>query len=361
MVDLIKGIAIIMIVNVHLIGGPFFLIGDTYHVIAFFFVSGIVHGLRETWNTYSLSDFIRRKAVRLLYPYLTLSLCYVLFHAVLCFIRAGSSSDVIVGSLINTVTFKGIGTLWFLPVLFLGEFFFFSLKKTKINDWCISLLGLLAIVFSSYLNAKGYCGLKWYGDSSLYGLLVNTPLTLFLSGCISAFFIEIGFVVHKYLPDIILNGIRNKTQAIWASFLCIISLVVDYLTIDLYAGDLHKLNIGNPVFYCISSFTGLSFVFTISLLIDRFSRQLRRFLKFIGEKSLIIMTTHTEYYINTIAFLLVSNVFISLGLSHSNKIVSGFSLLIIILIEFLVISVVEHTPLKYLYLFPKRVKGNKKV
>ena len=359
MVDIIKGIAIIMIVNVHLIGGPFFLIGNTYHVIAFFFVSGIVHGLRETWNRYSFSVFLRRKAVRLLYPYLTLSICYILFHTVLCFIRAESSNVVIVDSLIKTITLKGIGTLWFLPVLFLGELFFFFVKRTKMNDWCICLLGLLAIVLSSYFNAEGYCGLKWYGDSSLYGLLINNPLTLFLSGCISMFFIEMGFIVHKFLPDIILNGIKSRKQAIWVSLLCCISFVVDYLTIDLYAGDLHKLNIGNPIFYCISSFTGISFVLTISLLIDRFSRLLRRFFMFIGEKSLIIMTTHTEYYINSIAFLLVSNLFITFGLSHSDKIISGFSLFLIILIELVVIYIVEHTPLKYLYLFPKRGKGNR--
>jgi len=49
-IDIIKGISIIMIVNVHLISGPYFSIGGTFHVIAFFFTAGLLHGVKEPWK-----------------------------------------------------------------------------------------------------------------------------------------------------------------------------------------------------------------------------------------------------------------------------------------------------------------------
>ena len=141
-VDIIKGISIIMIVNVHLISGLFFPCGGTFLVIAFFLTAGIVSGLKESWNEMSIGEFFMSRLVRLMYPYLTLSVCYICFHICLNIIRGDNLiNGVIVDSTLKTVTLQGVGTLWFLPVLFLGEIIFFTAKRCKVPDSIIGLGG----------------------------------------------------------------------------------------------------------------------------------------------------------------------------------------------------------------------------
>ena len=82
-IDTIKAISIIMIVNVHLLSGQFFLIGETYHVIAFFFTAGIVLGINRKWERISTKDYLKNRSKKLLYPYFCLSLCYILSRIIL--------------------------------------------------------------------------------------------------------------------------------------------------------------------------------------------------------------------------------------------------------------------------------------
>lgn len=43
-IDVAKGIAILMIIDVHLQSGAVFLVGETFHVVTFFVISGIIIG-----------------------------------------------------------------------------------------------------------------------------------------------------------------------------------------------------------------------------------------------------------------------------------------------------------------------------
>lgn len=357
-VDIIKGIAIIMIVNVHLISGQFFSLGSTFHVVAFFFASGIIHGISEKWNSIPVRTFVKQKATRLLYPYLTLSICYIIFHFLLNIARGDEIvNDVIITSSINTITFRGIGTLWFLPVMFGGEIIFYISKKCKIRDWISILTGMGVIFLSSFFNSKGICGIKWYGDNSLYGLLINTPLTILLSSAIASLFISIGFVFYKILPKSLWGSeISNKTMAI-VTIICLISYFIDFLCLKYYSSDLHKLNIGDSVIFIICSLSGIIFVSSLSLIIERYTVYISSFLQFCGKNSLIIMTTHTEYYINSIAYLTVTIILSSLKLTFTNKLISGLSLCLIFIIEFGICYLVNHSYLKHLYIFPQRTSS----
>lgn len=354
-VDIIKGIAIIMIVNVHLISGQFFPIGGTFHVIAFFFTSGIIHGVNEKWKKMSVSTFFQQKITRLLYPFITLSICYICFHLLLNVIRGDLFFNIVIKDcLIQTITFRGIGTLWFLPILFIGEIVFFITKKNKISDWKIIVVGLSAIALSSYLNRKGVCGIQWYGNKTLYGLLVNNPTTIFLAGIIAFFFIEIGFITYKKIPNYFIKEVYSNKKMLQIVMICVISLMIDLFCLQFYEGDLHKLNIGNPFIYLICSFSGIIFVCTISIIIERFLRYIPSILLYFGKNSLIIMTTHTEYYINTITYVGISGLSSVLGFCVSNKLLSGVSLIIIMIIEIGIVYTINHSFLKYLYIMPKR-------
>ena len=354
-IDIIKGIAIIMIVNVHLISGPFFSIGETFHVIAFFFTAGMVHALSEKWERISFAQFFKQRSIRLLYPYLTLSFCYIALHLLLNLIRGDVVfNEVILDALIKTVTLKGIGTLWFLPILFIGELIFFCAKKKKIKDFIIILIGFLAIWLSSLLNYKGVCGVNWYGVHSIYGLLINNPVSILMAGIIAALFIDIGFILVNKFSPLFKTGLLSKRSFLIVIVICIASVLIDFICIKHYAGDLHKLNIGNPIIYILCSISGISFVFCLSLLISHLSGIVPSTFKFWGKGSLIIMTTHTEYYINSVVYLAVSSLLLALNINMGDKLLSGVSLVIIMLVESGIVYIVNNTFLRYLYILPKR-------
>ena len=356
MVDIMKGIAIIMIVNVHLVSGPFFSVGCTFHVIAFFYASGIIHGNRQRWDELSMKEFILNRASRLLYPYFTLSFCYICFRLFLNVIRRGVLFDeVIIGSIINTMTIRGIGTLWFLPVLLLAEILFFIAKKKQLREWLIIVIGIISIIVSSYLNAYDICGKVWY-NNSWYGLLVNAPISLFLASIISVLFIEMGYVIYNYFPSVF--KLKQKWgKRIWLVILiCITSLVIDLTFLRFYRGDLHKLDIGNPFIYLICSVSGVVFVSTLSLLIEYYSTVLSSLLGYWGRSSLIIMTTHAEYFLNSITFVALSGLFSISNISVNEKLLSGLSLLVLLLVETGIVFIVNHSRLIYLYKIPQKRK-----
>lgn len=349
-VDLIKGISIIMIVNAHLISGPFFSIGCTFHVIAFFFASGIIHGMNQKWETLSLRDFLKRKAFRLLYPYVSLSICYICSRIILNFFRGSVIiNDVITESLVKTITFRGIGTLWFLPVLFLGEMLFFMLKRSKICNYIIVVAGIVIIVISACLNKNGVCGLVWYGNSSLYGILVNNPLSLLLSSCIAVFFIELGYLSFQFFPQLFQDSLNNTSKIVALTILCVVSLTIDLFFVKYYTGDLHKLDIGSPFVYLICSISGLAFVTTFSIIINCCIRLKYSLLSFWGINSLIIMTTHSEYFINVIADSVVKKCFSLFSISHTATFDSGVSLVIIMMIETGIVVLINHSFLRFLF------------
>lgn len=351
--DIIKGIAIIMIVNVHLVGGAFFSIGSTFHVIAFFFAAGVVHGFNAKWETLPFKKYIKQKFFRLLYPYLTLSACYIGFRICLNLVREGSFIDVVVkDSLIRTATLEGVGTLWFLPVLFLGDLLFFIAHRFKLRDWLILSLGIASVFVSAFLNAYGICGKQWYGNHSWFGLLVNRPVSMFLSGSIAMLFIEGGYLSYKARCTLFTNNPIRINQVGWLCFTMLLSLVLDWVLLDYYTGDIHKLDIGNPWIYLICSLAGLLFVTTLSKLIRACFKSTPLVLPYFGRNSLIIMTTHSEYFINSIAYLLVTGVISMAGLSVTAKVVSGLSLVVIMLLEIGIIFIVNHSVLKYLYHCP---------
>ena len=345
-----------MIINVHLISGQFFLIGKTYHVIAFFFISGLIHGLKEKWKTQSINSFVKQRAERLLYPYCTLSLCYLVFRLLLNIIRGDVwINNIIVDASINFVLMRGIGTLWFLPILFGGEILFFQAKRMRFCDSYLIIGGIFFIVIASILDNYGICGSSLYGNFTTYGVLVNIPLSILLASIIAAFFIDCGYVVIKKFPCILKSDKYHNIYII--IFACFLSYYIDYCLLDSFTGDLHKLKIGSPLIYIVSSVCGLIFVISISLLIVLYMPRVTKMLSYFGKNSLIIMTTHSEYMINSMVYLLIINVLEYAHLSCNMRCISLISLFLILLIENAIIYLINNSKLRFLYLIPDKFKN----
>lgn len=350
-IDIIKGISIIMIVNVHLLSGHFFLTGSTYHVIAFFFASGLVHGMTEKWKRIDVIPFVQEKLKRLAYPFFTLSVCYILMHMLINVIRGDKVFNVvIVDAFQKTISLQGIGTLWFLPVLFFAEIIFFLIKKIRINDSFILSVGFIVIFISSALYNIGlndYC--LYYSESNWLPVLFGL-YKLLLSSLIAIFFMDLGYSIMKYKkPIFLLDNVKKRKSFIMSAIICLFSLIVNIYYIKYYQGDLHKLDIDSPVIYILCSLLGIAFVCSLSFIIQSKSSKISKILSFFGKNSLIIMTTHTEYYINSIVYIAILSFTSLFSYSLSNLVVSGLSIVLIMLIEIPIIYLVNHTFLKRIY------------
>lgn len=350
-IDIIKAISILMIVNVHLLSGEFFRIGSTYHVIAFFFIVGLIANLQNKEQNHGCWQFVKNRAKRLLYPYYTLSLCYIVMHMVLNLFRGEELINVvIIDSLIKTITLRGIGTLWFLPVLFLAEILYFQTRK-RINSIIPLIAGILTICISSFLYRHDFFS---YNEITARVILIIYPVSIFLSSLIAMLFMYIGEFTSKIIPNLFIDPHSfSKKQMLVVLSTCLVSYVANAYLSNSYSGDLHKLNIENAFVYITCSVLGISFVTTLSILIARYISCLAKLLLFWGKNSLIIMTTHTEYYLNSIAYVLVTGVVGTLHITLENKMISLLSILIIMLIESGLIVVVNKTVLKYLYKLPE--------
>ena len=349
-IDIIKGISIIMIVNVHLLSGQFFLIGDTYHVIAFFFTAGLVHGCTEKWKRKSLLSFVRGRLKQLGHPYLMLSLCYIIMHLVINVVRGDTLINIVIkDSFLKTVSLRGIGTLWFLPVLFFGEIVFFAAKRRNIHSGIIALFGGMLVFFTSLLN---YLGLfERLNSIRLSTLSLSIPIIIVLSSLIASGFIALGHFSLKYLINLFQDQYFSSRKRItWLFAVCLISFIIDYSLIKHYSGDLHKLDIINPIVYIICSIAGLAFVTSLALIIKRTSKLLGNMFIYLGKNSLIIMTTHTEYYINTIANVIILSMVSMMGFTIPSRILSGTALLLIMLFEVGIVYIVNHTRLKRVFI-----------
>lgn len=342
-----------MIVNVHIISGQFFPIGRTYHVITFFFTAGLVHGCTERWKQKSLVSFAKSRLRQLGHPYCILSLCYILMHMAINMIRGDSLINIVIkDSFLKTITFRGIGTLWFFPVLFIGEIVFYAAKRKNIQSSIIVLVGVLVVVITSYLNK--YKAFNSLDNIKLSTIALSSPLKIIISSLIASGFIALGHWLYRHVNILFQDSFFASSKKLICLFaVCIISFIVDYSLIGLYYGELHKLDIIDPVVYIVCSLAGLTFVTSLALIIKRTSKLLSSLMIYLGENSLIIMTTHTEYYINSIANLIIVSAISVFGITVSSKIISGIALIIIMLFEVGIVFIVNHSILKKIFIAKK--------
>ncbi len=126
--DFIKGICILIVVLCHCVPYEMFpaFISDTFEACflrSFFCVSGYLY---YTKRKNPLNDTLKSKFLSLIIPYIFFSIFAIIWHAVLTFgfgCREISDSyygiNLLYRDIFCAVSGIGIGTLWFLPVLFL--------------------------------------------------------------------------------------------------------------------------------------------------------------------------------------------------------------------------------------------------
>lgn len=158
-VDAMKGLSILCIMLLHFEDGVFPEVVNAFvgafMVTAFYVTTGVVYVQKGT--NASVSMVARKRIRQLLVPYVWFSVLILGFDGVLCALGLYSPLT-LKKELFYALTFRGIGTLWFLPVLFVAELLFlYSCKRVK-RAWTLTGFSILCLVGYNWLQTAGVVG-----------------------------------------------------------------------------------------------------------------------------------------------------------------------------------------------------------
>ena len=121
--DAAKGWGILMVVFGHItkLGNPIDIWFGAYKLAVFYFVSGYLLAMRQSFRKMSTGEYIKKHAKSLLIPYFGYSAFVMLYNVIVGIMKWKSTTDIFKRFLLQaymTFSFRGISALWFLPTLF---------------------------------------------------------------------------------------------------------------------------------------------------------------------------------------------------------------------------------------------------
>ena len=132
-IDWMKGLCIICITMLHIENGILSVWVNSFisffMITGFYVTSGWIHWLKQT-ESVDVKQFAGKRLRSLGIPYLWFTLI-ILMVDVAFYLVGHYSIDIIVRDVYKSIVLRGIGTLWFLPVLFFGELLFVIFKNRQ--------------------------------------------------------------------------------------------------------------------------------------------------------------------------------------------------------------------------------------
>ncbi len=298
-IDFIKGFAILGVVAVHTLGNKNIPILSTwlyfFMITVFYIIPGWLANIKNNTDI-NIKSLIKKRLISLGIPYVSFSILIILFDLVLCFINYYSFSHII-SDIYFTLSLAGIGTLWFLPTIFIAEIvFYWVLKKENPNFWFL-LIFIFSIGANIILN-------EYRTDTRLFQL-ISSPIIAFLKGIIGSLFLFGGYLACK-LWTIFENKFSEFIQYIFVLFITCISIFLCNITPRC---SFNALNSKMPLRWTLVSFlAGIS----ITLICKTFFSKLNinnpilKFISFFGKNSLIVMCSHYSFLLPLYEILLPS-------------------------------------------------------
>lgn len=309
--DASRGLALLLVIIGHIYNGDnFFIIWIySFHVPLFFIISGIL----IKYNKYNNISTIAKKRIKsIMVPYFLFCLINILFEMSL-----NLSILTLKWTVIQTITFFGIGATWFLPALFIGELGFMIINKYINNKYLKSLIITILFILPLIINIR------------------YTILTVLLRSCTAMGFIYIGYGLSDWI-------IEEDTSWILILILLFISMILSIFNKNV---DLYSLHYNNALLYTICGVIGS---ITIIKLIKKIDNHNLKILLFMGLNSIIIMSTHQNIIIILRKILRVE---------IDNLFGETILLLIVILIEYPIVNIIN----KYAPWIIGKLKKNEKL
>ncbi len=278
--DIAKGIGILLVVFAHVNYTPILLnFIYSFHMPLFFIISGMFFR-KEKYG--SFANFAKHRFITLICPYLFFYTVSMIIRFSISIIHDGFSDALISeylmyflqmfiaersAAMVNT-------PLWFVPSLFVVECIYYFISKLK---------PALVVLMCSILACTG-----WFLESSyisLEGVVIpwNLPTVLFAVG-----FYAIGNLSFDEMRNMVSKIQKSRYKAaisIGGALLCVLILVpLVQLNGKISLGSRHLNN--GFILYC-SGIIGSAGILFVSILLEK-----SRFLRFCGQNSFCIMSTH---------------------------------------------------------------------
>lgn len=251
--DTAKGILILFMLfgHVFLDGLPRQII-YSFHMPAFFIISGILIGNSDSWKEKNMKSIILNKTYSLIIPF-----CFFELIGVLTDIARFGITLNAKGYLLNTLTMNcNNGPDWFLYCLFIDEIILIAIYKYIKNDLLlysfVFIIGFLLIIFKTAIPCAGQTGI---------GLL----------------FLFSGFIACRYYTQ------STLTSVILTGFLTVILSLLNGKV------DMAEWFFGSTPLYILGSLVGSYFIINIS----KYTKS--ELLKYYGKNTLIVLGTHQAF------------------------------------------------------------------
>lgn len=289
--DMARGLAIILVILGHIYpAGNLKVILTSFHVPLFFIISGM---LIKHKNENDIK--IKYRLKRLIVPYFL----FCIINIIVRFKFEGLKYN-----LFLMCTGYGIGALWFLPALLIGEIVFI-LINTKIDNKTIKIILILIISTIPFIKFN------------IDNIIISTLLIVILRGFESVLFLAVGYISYSRIKEINLSNI-------------VLSLIIIILSmLAIYNGqvDLYCLDFNNVLIYLF-----VSIIFSLVVLLIMKNINQNKILIYFGKNSLILMCTHQ------VIMLILQHIFNN----QFNGYISGtIFFIVILLIELLIIEIIN--------------------
>lgn len=275
-IDIVKAISIITLIYLHFEDGivykyNFFLVKSP----AFYFVVGWLWGLSSKKRT--IKEHLEKRKRTLIYPYFWFSLIILLFDVILVALNL-QEPFLIWRDLYKTLILRGIGTLWFLPALLIGEIIFIYFRDKKI------LQRAIVIAVSTALVGAYYYWLEINYNPTTLSDIIKAPLTVIKDFLLCFIYINIAYEIAKRYGVMILNLSVIKKIIIG------VTSVLFYFIASNFISPLLPHCISFWLVGILCNTMSLVGVFAICMLIENLV--IIKPIVYFGRNSLILMATH---------------------------------------------------------------------
>lgn len=257
-----------------------------WHLPLFFLLPGVLFHLRRGWEAEPFGALVLRKARSLLFPYAGFSLVSVILMAV--YEGVPNALDALVSRVLLPF---GMGTLWFLPALFLAEVFFLAVQRFAGGDGRAMAIHAMAIVLTALFSRLDY--------TAMHAGPLKTALGW--ADLVSRALIGSAFIAFGYYGAARLRAPAGRAP------LMLIALTALGVTLALFRFnyvDVHFSIIGNPFLFYPLALCGCGGVCAASMLLA--SAGLSRVLRFFGRNAMIVFATHSNFTVLHYARLLAA-------------------------------------------------------
>lgn len=278
--DTLKGIAILCIVLLHFEDGVFPKYINTiigfFMITAFYVSTGIIYAVKS--ESPDIRSLVVKRFNQLIKPYIWFSILILLFDLILWLFRE-QSTTFILKEFFYTITLRGIGTLWFLPVLYIAELIF--VRSLSHKCWIIIVSSIGFLLLYGWITQNNI--LMKFSDIQS-AMLSSILLTIY------RIIVAVGTIGGSYIIEKCYGKFLHssaKRSLLWGVLFVMIGIAVIYIS---------NFQIIYLVDWVRKMIAFVMLPYGLSLILYSIKQScITQALSFWGRNSLIVMATHYSF------------------------------------------------------------------